>query len=343
MLLELIKRLEKQKFDLPDDGTRSANGSGTTVSEEGTHESSAMPPSHAAPAQTACSADSREKSAAPPPPLSDETPIAPPTAPPAVPDAVADEISARSDALGKSSPARTAEAEAVSDPVTAVAAAPESSLQPTLETGSHEAAIACETVNQPSSSNGLPARPVGDSPMISSHKLRHDGNETSAREPRPEPWASSNGSALSSLRKLCTGFHSVARQLRQRHEDRPTLDVEDEHDVQDLVHALLRMEFGNIRTEHWVPGYAGGAERTTFLFAEERLALVIKRTKPGLGGREIKAQLDIDAQRYSGRPDCETLFCFVYDPEGRIANPREFEASLSQEGESGSIAVQISP
>jgi len=174
------------------------------------------------------------------------------------------------------------------------------------------------------------------------NKSRHEGTET-LRESRVEPWIGDGATALTSIRKLCTGFHAVARQLRQRHDDRPTLDVEDEHDVQDLFHALLRLEFHDIRTERWIPGYAGGDERTTFLFPSEGLALVIKRTKPGLGGRELKAQLDIDAQRYSGRPDCQTLLCFVYDPEGRIANPREFEAGLTREDEGGTIAVQISP
>lgn len=176
-----------------------------------------------------------------------------------------------------------------------------------------------------------------------SHKPRTDGTDTLLREGRPESWSPDDRSALGAIRKLCNGFHAVARQLRQRYEDRSTLDVEDEHDVQDLLHALLRLEFEDLRTEHWAPAYAGGDERTTFLFAEERIALVIKRTKPGLGGREIKSQLEIDAQRYSGRPDCATLFCFVYDPEGRIANPREFEAGLTEESDTGAIAVQISP
>ncbi len=35
-------------------------------------------------------------------------------------------------------------------------------------------------------------------------------------------------------------LHSVVRQLRERREGRPTLDVADEYDVQDLFHALLR-------------------------------------------------------------------------------------------------------
>src|SRR5262249_5829560 len=112
--------------------------------------------------------------------------------------------------------------------------------------------------SQHPSSNGRTTSKRGESSMIA-NKSRHEGTET-LRETRVEPWVGDGTSALASIRKLCTGFHAVARQLRQRHDDRPTLDVEDEHDVQDLFHALLRLEFEDIRTERWIPGYAGGDE-----------------------------------------------------------------------------------
>lgn len=191
-------------------------------------------------------------------------------------------------------------------------------------------------------SNGQPATSSGDDQMVTRLPRQH-GTDTLPRETGSDTRNAGDLPPLDAIRTLCTGFHAVARQLRQRHEDRPTLDVEDEHDVQDLLHALLRLQFDDIRTEHWVPSYAGGAARTTFLLVPERIALVIKRTRPGLGGREITAQLEIDAQRYSGRPDCDRLFCFVYDPEGRIANPREFETGLSCGSEIGAPVVQISP
>jgi len=58
--------------------------------------------------------------------------------------------------------------------------------------------------------------------------------------------------------KICDRFNLVARQLRNRHESRPTLEIEDEYDVQDLMHALLRIFFEDIRPEEWTPSYAGG-------------------------------------------------------------------------------------
>lgn len=324
MLQDFIVRIEKQKFDLPDDSPRSS--------------ASPLPEQHGEPLVENRSEAARPPAAARPAPVKQEPPAVVPAPPVPEPLAVptASQPSAQPEActaapLPSSTPTPSAPPSASSEgPPAAQPSAP------------LPAEAAQAPVSQNPSSNGHPARSSGDSPMVS-HKSRNDGTDTLLREPRPESWNPDDRSARGSIRKLCTGFHAVARQLRQRHEDRSTLDVEDEHDVQDLLHAILRLEFEDIRTEHWVPSYAGGAERTTFLFLPEAIALVIKRTKPGLGGREIRSQLEIDAQRYSGRPDCATLFCFVYDPEGRIANPREFEEALTQESEAGSIAVQISP
>jgi hypothetical protein len=62
---------------------------------------------------------------------------------------------------------------------------------------------------------------------------------------------------ISRIERICRRFHLTARQLRSRHSKRPTLDVEDEYDVQNLMHALLRIDFNDIRAEEWCPSYAG--------------------------------------------------------------------------------------
>ncbi|MCZ8227650.1 MAG: hypothetical protein O9249_00855, partial [Burkholderiaceae bacterium] len=62
---------------------------------------------------------------------------------------------------------------------------------------------------------------------------------------------------LDELDQTILRFHAVAVQLRDRYSGRPTLDVNDEYDVQDLMHALLRLHFDDVRPEEWVPSYAG--------------------------------------------------------------------------------------
>jgi hypothetical protein len=69
----------------------------------------------------------------------------------------------------------------------------------------------------------------------------------------------------STIEQICDSFHQVARQLRSRHGSRPTLEVEDEYDVQDLLHAILRIFFEDVRPEEWAPSYAGKATRMDFL------------------------------------------------------------------------------
>jgi hypothetical protein len=126
-------------------------------------------------------------------------------------------------------------------------------------------------------------------------------------------------------------FHVVARQLRDRHDRRSTLDIHDEYDVQDLLHALLRLDFDDIRPEEWTPSYAGGSSRTDFLLKKERVFIEVKKTRQGLGKREVADQLIIDIARYQVHPDCGALYCFVYDPEGQIGNPIGLESDLSRD------------
>ena len=38
--------------------------------------------------------------------------------------------------------------------------------------------------------------------------------------------------------QICNKFHQVARQMRSRHNNRSTLDINDEYDVQDLLSVI---------------------------------------------------------------------------------------------------------
>ncbi|HZR17342.1 MAG TPA: hypothetical protein VFE51_08445 [Verrucomicrobiae bacterium] len=153
----------------------------------------------------------------------------------------------------------------------------------------------------------------------------------------------SSPSSSAIVERLCRRFHYIARSLRQRHNGRPTLDVQDEYDAQDLMHALLHLHFEDIRAEQWTPSYAGGSARMDLLLKQERLVLELKRTRQGLGAKEIGDQLIIDIQRYQIHPDCRTLFCFVYDPDGRIGNPRGLENDLNGEKSGVKVVVIIAP
>lgn len=149
--------------------------------------------------------------------------------------------------------------------------------------------------------------------------------------------------SIAIIKNICNHFHQVARQLRNRHNNRPTINIEDEYDVQDLIHSLLRLYFDDIRSEEWTPSYAGGASRMDFLLKKEKIVIEIKKTRKGLDAKEIGNQLIIDIGKYAVHPDCKTLVCFVYDPEGRVVNPVGIESDLSQGHNELKVITIITP
>ena len=148
---------------------------------------------------------------------------------------------------------------------------------------------------------------------------------------------------LNSLGNVLTRFHSVVVQLRDRHDGRETLDVNDEYDVQDLLHALLRLHFEDIRPEEWTPSYAGSTARTDFLLPQIDTFVEVKKTRKGLDAKTIGEQLIIDIERYQNHPQCRRLVCFVYDQEGRIANPKGLENDLVSRNRDIEVQVWIRP
>ncbi|EGQ8181621.1 TPA: hypothetical protein I7261_25065 [Vibrio parahaemolyticus] len=135
--------------------------------------------------------------------------------------------------------------------------------------------------------------------------------------------------SLDGLNTILNRFHSVAMQLRKRYSNRSTLDVNDEYDVQNLLHSLLKLHFADIRPEEWNPSYAGSSTRSDFLLPEVNTIIEVKKTRQSMTDKDLGDQLVIDIANYKKHPQCNSLICFVYDPEGRIANPRGIERDLS--------------
>lgn len=144
---------------------------------------------------------------------------------------------------------------------------------------------------------------------------------------------------LNLIEKLCLRFHAAARQLQSRHSDRDTITIEDEYDTQDLLHAILRLHFDDIREEEWTPSYAGAASRVDFLLKAEQIVIEVKKTRASMTAKRLGEELIIDCARYEKHPDCKTLVCFVYDPEGRIGNPVGIERDL--ESHQGRLKVRV--
>ena len=151
------------------------------------------------------------------------------------------------------------------------------------------------------------------------------------------------GAPLDRLARILGRFHTIVRQLRARHDGRETISVKDEYDVQDLLHALLKLEFDDVRTEEWTPSYAGKSARMDFLLKQEKVVVETKMTRNGLSDKEVGDQLIIDVARYREHPDCKTLICFVYDPDGYIRNSRGLKVDLESRQHDIAVVVHIVP
>ena len=141
---------------------------------------------------------------------------------------------------------------------------------------------------------------------------------------------------------IFSNFHKVVKNLRNRHDNRNTIDVNDEYDVQDLLFAILQMFFKDIRKEEWTPSYAGNSSRVDFLLKEEKTVIEVKKTRSTMKDKDLGEQLIIDIAKYKSHPDCKTLICFVYDPEGRIVNPNGIIKDLEKNNENF-VKIYINP
>ena len=156
-----------------------------------------------------------------------------------------------------------------------------------------------------------------------------------------EPVNARDAAAL--VRTICDRFPIAANALTQRHDDRDTISMTDEYDVQDFMGALLKLHFTDVRPEEWTPSYAGNASRMDFLLKPEQIVVETKMTRKGLDQREIVNQLAVDILRYKAHQDCKTLVCFVYDPTGKCENPSALENDLTKDHGNLNVVVIVRP
>lgn len=132
------------------------------------------------------------------------------------------------------------------------------------------------------------------------------------------------------LIRLLRRTHRGVRQLKHRYNDRAPLVLDDEYDLQDFLHAALRLFFDDIRVEEYAPSYAGGSSRLDFLLKAEKIVIETKFARPSLRDKQIGQELIIDIARYKTHPDCRSLLCLVYDPNSELKNPAGLEADLTK-------------
>lgn len=162
----------------------------------------------------------------------------------------------------------------------------------------------------------------------------------SKNEQKPDKLAKES---IQFIENLCNRFPCIAKQICTEYRSKRLLSIKDEYDVQHLLHALLLIQFDDIRPEEYNPSCAGATSRADFLIKQEKILIEVKKTRDNLKDKEIGEQLIIDIKRYSENQDCKTLICFVYDPEQLILNPHGLESDLSGEHDKLEVKVIIAP
>jgi hypothetical protein len=176
--------------------------------------------------------------------------------------------------------------------------------------------------------------------------------ESSLRKSWPVNRNSSD--ALRIIESLCRRFPLFAKQLQHRRRDvavagqkgkekRPTVEMKDEYDVQDVLHALLKLHFDDVRPEEWAPSYGGGQSRIDFILKAEKIVIETKFMRDNMSQGEVAKQLAVDEKAYQTHPDCKTLVCFVFDPNGRCDNPVALERDASGQHDDFRTLVIVSP
>lgn len=145
------------------------------------------------------------------------------------------------------------------------------------------------------------------------------------------------------LQTIIRGLPRAMHPLAYRRKGAQSLSFESEYDIQDLLHSQLRPWVADIRPEEFTPSYAGSSTRMDFLLPVHKFVVETKRIRDKSHGAKVGDELIIDIEHYRRHPDCERLWCVVYDPLQMIPNPSGLIADLEgrRSTPDGSVHVRI--
>jgi len=131
------------------------------------------------------------------------------------------------------------------------------------------------------------------------------------------------------LDKIFEKFHASVNQLNKRHDNRATLEIKDEYDVQDYLHSILILLFDDVRDEDPIQKIAGASSRVDFFLPKEGILIETKMASDTLKDKKLGEQISIDLKKYQGKKEIKKLIFFVYDPYYKIKNPIGLETDFS--------------
>lgn len=142
---------------------------------------------------------------------------------------------------------------------------------------------------------------------------------------------------------LVKGLRRAMYPLTNRRKGATQLSFSSEYDVQDLLHALFRPWVADIRAEEYTPSYAGSSTRMDFLLPAHRIVLEIKFVRDPTHAKRIGDELIIDMDHYRRHPECDSLWCVIFDPQHLLLNPEGLKKDLegTRFTKDGSLNVRL--
>jgi hypothetical protein len=123
------------------------------------------------------------------------------------------------------------------------------------------------------------------------------------------------------LEILLRGLRGAMDPLTYRRKGAQALSFSTEYDVQDLFHALLRPWVADIRPEEFTPSYAGSSTRMDFLLPKHNVVVELKFVRDRNHAKKIGDELIVDIDHYQRHPDCQHLWCVVFNQDHLLPNP----------------------
>ena len=142
------------------------------------------------------------------------------------------------------------------------------------------------------------------------------------------------------LQVLVRGLRRAMHPLTHRRKGTQALVFSNEYDVQDLLHALLRPWVADIRPEEFTPSYAGSSTRMDFLLPAHKLVVELKFVRDRAHAKKIGDELIVDIEHYRKHPDCQALWCVVYDPNHYLTNAEGLCSDLSGRRSSQDVELE---
>lgn len=135
-------------------------------------------------------------------------------------------------------------------------------------------------------------------------------------------------SDVEKLKLTLRKFNAFRLALNNRYDNRPGYVINDEYDVQDLLRAILALNFEDVIKESAIPYYLGSNSRVDFLIRDQSIAIEVKKTRKELRDGKLADQIISDLHRYQAYSACKDIIFFVYDPDHFIQNPASLKKDI---------------